>query len=280
MKNRIEFIDIAKVIGIYLVVLGHYVYHLQLPFKEGALWSIEHSITLFHMPLFFLISGILYKEIGLIECWKKCRIQLLNPYLYICTICLIIGGLLNITEFLNNPKLILHNILGFISGADFFGKGFITYSAALWFCYSLCIIKLLTSIIDRAKCNNRIKMLIIFMGGGCLMYIGECLPLRIDSSIVGLIFFYAGYIYKYSIKKISEYNKSKLLIIAISMLALLILFACLNIDYSQRQCLSINAMTYGKHPLLFILSGFAGSFFVFAISQLCLKFYNRTFITI
>lgn len=54
-KGRILYLDIAKGIGMLLVVIGH---------TEYVSASIRQYISSFHMPLFFLISGVLiwYKE--------------------------------------------------------------------------------------------------------------------------------------------------------------------------------------------------------------------------
>ena len=49
-SKRIEWLDIAKGIGIFLVVYAH----ARAPYNS--------YIYNFHMPLFFLISGILYKS--------------------------------------------------------------------------------------------------------------------------------------------------------------------------------------------------------------------------
>lgn len=48
-KNRIEWIDTAKGIGIILVLLGHADFE---PFSK--------IIYMFHIPLFFFISGFLF----------------------------------------------------------------------------------------------------------------------------------------------------------------------------------------------------------------------------
>lgn len=50
MKIRIQWIDIAKGLGIILVIIGH----------SGAPDIIRKYIYGFHMPLFFIISGYLY----------------------------------------------------------------------------------------------------------------------------------------------------------------------------------------------------------------------------
>ena len=51
IKNRIEWIDIAKGIGIILVIMGHTI----------ALRYSQWLYT-FHLPLFFLLSGLVYNE--------------------------------------------------------------------------------------------------------------------------------------------------------------------------------------------------------------------------
>ena len=55
MKERFLFIDLAKTIGIYLVILGHYVWYMDIPFgNTAAVWNMAYFVTLFHMPLFFI----------------------------------------------------------------------------------------------------------------------------------------------------------------------------------------------------------------------------------
>jgi acyltransferase len=51
-KERLNTYDIAKGIGIILVVLGHTATHI----------GLEKVIYQFHMPLFFILSGIFFKE--------------------------------------------------------------------------------------------------------------------------------------------------------------------------------------------------------------------------
>ena len=57
-----EWVDWTKIIGIFLVTLGH-----------GNLVSVELNtfIYSFHMPLFFILSGILFKYRNFIESLKK-----------------------------------------------------------------------------------------------------------------------------------------------------------------------------------------------------------------
>lgn len=51
--NRIEYIDIAKGLGMILVVVGHCINGKTFP----GTW-----INSFHMPLFFILSGLCFSE--------------------------------------------------------------------------------------------------------------------------------------------------------------------------------------------------------------------------
>jgi fucose 4-O-acetylase-like acetyltransferase len=76
MSKRIETIDIAKGIGILLVVLGHNDFGYVSPFGYKLIYS-------FHMPLFFFLSGyFLNASIPFFEFFKKRFNALLKPYLF------------------------------------------------------------------------------------------------------------------------------------------------------------------------------------------------------
>ena len=76
MSNRIVFIDIAKGIGILLVVLAHNDLQAFAPFLHQFIYA-------FHMPLFFFLSGMFFKpEIGFFELLKKRFDSLLKPYFF------------------------------------------------------------------------------------------------------------------------------------------------------------------------------------------------------
>lgn len=53
MNNRIKTIDIAKGLGILLVVIGHSMQTGSYPMR--VIWT-------FHMPLFFFLSGFCYNQ--------------------------------------------------------------------------------------------------------------------------------------------------------------------------------------------------------------------------
>lgn len=71
MEKRLYWIDNLKFVAIFLVVVGH------LPMQQEA----RNFIYQFHMPLFFIISGYLYKSRPLKEEVKIDYKRLLIPYL-------------------------------------------------------------------------------------------------------------------------------------------------------------------------------------------------------
>ena len=76
MSKRIEYIDIARGIGILLVVLGHNDFGYISPFGYKLIYS-------FHMPLFFFLSGyFLNVAIPFWDYFKKRFNSLLKPYLF------------------------------------------------------------------------------------------------------------------------------------------------------------------------------------------------------
>ena len=77
MTKRIEYIDIAKGIGILLVVMGHNDFGLVSPFFYKFIYA-------FHMPLFFFVSGMLFKsEIPFLTILRRRFETNLKPYITI-----------------------------------------------------------------------------------------------------------------------------------------------------------------------------------------------------
>ena len=80
MSKRIEFIDIAKGIGILLVVMGHNDFALVSPFLYKFIYA-------FHMPLFFFVSGMFFKsEVPFLKLLRRRFDTLLKPYIAIILI--------------------------------------------------------------------------------------------------------------------------------------------------------------------------------------------------
>src|SRR5688500_482902 len=76
MSKRIEYLDIAKGIGILLVVLGHNDFEVISLFVQRLIYS-------FHMPLFFFLSGyFLNTAVPFFDFIKKRFNALLKPFFF------------------------------------------------------------------------------------------------------------------------------------------------------------------------------------------------------
>lgn len=77
-KKRLTWVDVTKGFLMILVVIGHYPGELDFPFITYIYW--------FHMPAFFLLSGLFFKELNEDQdtkvTIKKRFLQLMVPYLF------------------------------------------------------------------------------------------------------------------------------------------------------------------------------------------------------
>lgn len=164
--KRLDWIDIAKGIGIILVVLGHtLVPQVRETGLAGFLWIFIYN---FHMPLFFFLSGYLFEK-GLFHYTNKGKFilgklqYLMLPYLIFSTFAyLFIGFSLKI------PLLakVLEN--GGYTAVDLKDAilQIVTYNnhidKHLWFVFSLFIVFLVNILIPKIMKSK--PMLIVLLG--------------------------------------------------------------------------------------------------------------------
>lgn len=222
------------------------------------------------MPLFFIISGILFKESSFSNIFNKGIQRIITPYIIIASICLIVGL---VHKFIIDEISMGHsiyNIIGIFTGSDIFGKGYMDYSGPLWFCYALFLIYIGTTLL--LKINNRGGDLAFFTLTILFLYIGNVLPFRLDSAIVGGFFFFLGYRFKSYWIKINEMKVKTKIALSILSILILILVAYFSDDFSNKQVLSINAGYYGKIPPLYIFSGICGTILIMCIASMFSKY--------
>ena len=146
-SQRLEYIDIAKGIGIFLVVIGHCV-------DRGGLPSIY--IFSFHMPLFFILSGLCFNEkkySDFLPFFKKRVRTLFLPLIYFSVI------LLLLTALVGNDFYTIENL----------SKG--RFHCALWFICVLFFTELFYWFINHVFRQITIKIVILLF---CL-FIGVAL---------------------------------------------------------------------------------------------------------
>lgn len=237
-KFRIAWIDMAKVIGIYLVTIAH-----------GQLIEEEyrHLIFTFHMPFFFFISGMLYKHRSFLETIRKSYKSIVIPYLLISFVCCIYSLL----PYFIHGNISFHDVWirvgAILMGIGYNAGGWEPVSTPMWFVISLLIIYLMMSI-SRWKYWN-ISLLFISLGGGIVLQILNLdTYIPIDSSMMAMPFFIVG------IKCNAWLNNSK------SYYYIPILFSPIWYLIARNNgIVDMNYCLYGKNLILFYICGFSGA---------------------
>lgn len=169
-SKRIEAIDIAKGIGIFLVVIGHFINMNSYPGRV---------IYSFHMPLFFFLSGICFNEkkyATLQELFGNRARTLLWPcFCFTITISLFQSVLISI------PFCSLRQEL----------------PGALWFLPILFVAEIFYFYLCKMKKNYRLMILLIFYCIGVLFHENlQGLPYKISFIPKALLYYGLGHVLK------------------------------------------------------------------------------------
>lgn len=266
LNTRPNYIDHAKILGMCMVIYAHYVFYSKANAYSSILDSSVRFILLFHMPLFFIISGLLYKGFDnikdeLVKIWKT----LCVPYILLSLITTAIGiiYLLFIDKYTHEE--LLRNFIGGVTGFDYPRKLIDAFASPLWFVYALVIIRLLFLF-----SSKKYVLFIPIILGVLVMHMGNIFSFRLDSALVGFLFFCSGYYGKKFIMKIMSFPIGYKMLISV-LCVLVLLLARLNMGGSY--C-SIQAMNFGRYPLIALLSGLAGTVLVLYFSQLVVRIHR------
>lgn len=180
--NRVEYIDIFRSFGILMMVMGHVGYGNKFDFFIHA----------FHMPMFFWISGLLFKhklksELSF-RAWglKKAK-TLLLPYVVFGIAHYFLYSCINYNDIDISP--LVHLISVNTDGLAICG--------ALWFLTALFFTDILFFIIDRYIASELLKAIIIasiaLLGNLSKVIFPFTLPYALGPAFVGVGLYYIGY---------------------------------------------------------------------------------------
>jgi fucose 4-O-acetylase-like acetyltransferase len=261
-KKRIHWIDITRGIAIILVIYGH-------------LFSTDQQrylIYAFHMPLFFFISGMVFKPImtkSLLFITFKFFKQLLIPYYIFAVLTYLFALISQTADFsLGGMGYQLFGIL-YGSGSD----GMLGYNVVLWFLPCLFITKLLFGVITRSVSHTGKLLLILGVSGFCGSLLSLFapwlkLPFGFEIALSALPFFGIGYLFRIHENLLATFMKYKLPIAAAA-LTVLVIVANADFSLSGHQIdMRINQLDVTP---LFYLGAFSGIIGWTAVSQLIAK---------
>lgn len=187
-EKRLEYLDIAKGIGIILVVLGHV--FMQNPL---VIW-----IYSFHIPLFFFLSGYLFyfnKEKRLSRfLYKKTR-TILIPY-FVYAIVFYLYWLLAERHLREQSEDVLKPLIGIFYGIG--KEPWLTFDDALWFLTCLFVVELAFFLLMRAVKNVKALSVVLLFSSVVGYVIGKYqtvdLPWGVNIAFTSIVFYGAGYI--------------------------------------------------------------------------------------
>lgn len=193
MEKRKQAVDIAKGILIILVVVAHA--------KKGML----HNVTfMFHMPLFFMISGLLMSREKLLK----------NDYVAgkIKSLMLPYGTYLVLDLILVRKTISVHDLMYAIWGGR-------AVTGVYWYITCFLFTLLLLSILLKKFSDNMVKP-IILIGGGIAVIESHLvdkihflqspgIPWNLDVSLMALVYVGIGFFYKDLIKELLESDSRK-----------------------------------------------------------------------
>ena len=243
MKNRLAYIDVAKGIGIILVVLGH----LD---KTGQL--SREMIYAFHMPFFFFLSGLFVSNTkGFKAYFLDCFKRLYVPFAFFTVLDILRQIILHQNDF-TVLEYVKKSALALI-GWDY---EFIL-NRPLWFLFALFAIKIIYYFLRK---SNELKIAVVILGFIFLffgrVYCKDYYNLYLFA-IPGMSFFILGAFCKPYVNSFDRIVKKRYYIFAPAMIVGFVLFA---FTAHQNGDIDMTAYRYGADKLLYIFNAVLGSF--------------------
>lgn len=250
-EDRLEWIDWMKAIGIYLIVLGHF-------YSVG-----EKSIYVFHVPLFFVISGFLNKkEVDGRVFWKKLWYNLVVPMLLMAVINFAYHSILHFFNGSFSPAdayWFVRNIaFGMVSGYD-----------TLWFVFTLMMLKIIFQYCFSKKLFYSLSVVMMVLAydynhsdlSGLPFFLKE--PNAVVDVCTAYPFFAIGVLLR-NYKEVINAINNKVVLIAAFVGGLLLVALC----FMYNGYVGMFCCDYGGNIFLFLVGGVAGTVMIWALSVL------------
>ncbi len=255
-REKLYYIDVLKGMGILMVILGHASFHRY----------ATYFVYLFHMPLFFIISGFLdrmkYDSLG--EMLKKKSARLLYPYIVFGILIIVYNTFMDEIRGITTEGKLKKRVIALLYGNMIFEDNS-SYIGVLWFLVCLFFAGVFAYGLWYLKKKSRLSM---WMGILLLLIMGHVtsyvkfqyeirLPWCIDVAFVAAVFYLLGTVYrKWEKREQYETTFSGVVLFLIG-----ILLGILNMCYMKvNNYLDIRVdmlrMNYGILPM-FVLSAVA-----------------------
>lgn len=246
-KERFIWVDWVKSLGIYLVVLGHY----DLSNKD-----VTGYIFMFHMALFFFISGFLMSESTMTMPWTKFLKKKINslvlPYLLYNIICGIWPTMLLATgRTFNYDDLLI---------GTFIGMPLKMFCGPAWFLLALFWCNIFLRL-NKFIVSMPLLALILLLR----YYTERSFPLCIDTVPLAFLFFAFAYYFKSYILRVIQWTAVHKLITGLLIPVSFFIVGIVYFNIGQQNLLLANVT---HHPLLSITTAFLAIYATLALGVL------------
>ena len=188
-KPRLDYMDTAKAIAILLVVVGHSFWLGKIPYMSGIIYS-------FHMPLFFIISGFFFKNVGVRAALKKYAMAYLWPYLVLCVLIMMADVIGCIREGGDLGQAMMESLLKGVwasNGVKDTFLGDIPHIGAAWFLFALFWACFFLTVVERYLKPLDAFVCVLFAACFSLLSIKVIeLPFSIQAGMLSLMYVYIG----------------------------------------------------------------------------------------
>lgn len=266
-KKEIVWLDYARFVGIFLVVLGHSLQRIPNWDSIEVIRMSYDYIYLFHMPLFFVVSGYLFKNEVIKKVYRggvKILYSLIVPYLLYQLLYLPIAFWSYRNQFVFSvlvPKL----LLGIAAGDGYKTPFSLPVCLPCWFIISIIQLRALFLFVP---INKKTSLALTLFSIGFLLlrrYLGFDLYFCVDSTIMAIPYFLFGHYLKRSFDGVEKVSGWWLVGGAIAMGILVWLVLKYN------GAAQMNGPGYGKNVIANYVAGCSGSIMAFLFAALFSK---------
>lgn len=260
VKKRYEWIDIARGIGIVLVMFGH----INYPY-------ITDEIYTFHIPLLFFLSGVVFNDNKPVKIFFMDELKrLVIPYYCWALLFFVLPGA--IIDFIGGN--------GFFIPVEYKQYLYMGRLDCIWYLSALLVIHIISyTVLKLSKGNGFVLGIVsVLLFAGFYIYYqngGKNLWFNIDIACMGILFFAAGYLLNKKsdvFEKLQNFSDRKKMICLIAFAAVNIAAGTLN-RYLSGENVNMFQNCYAN-PLLMLISAFFG---IAAVMMLSVIIKSRVF---
>lgn len=263
LQTRDRSFDIAKGIGMFLVVIGH----------MATMKRAQPNIFSFHMPLFFIISGYFFKQTSFKKLISKKARSLLIPYIFTGLMIALFDLIkyLKVYNKISFSYLILRLFAIFFASSNesvFFG---IPSIGPIWFLIALFFAEIFYHFFSNKQNYTTLLVIISFLFGVWSHNHLGIFPLSIQPALCITIFLHIGYLCREH-KIFDNISWQKVI-------AAIIIWILSRQSVLWEFPMDIGR-TYFNNAFVTILGACSGSYVIICISKSLTKFLNNAVIEV